>query len=463
MTIGTGPLYQRLAGAIENAIESGDLPPGEKLPPVRNLAFDIGVTVGTVSRAYALARERSLVSGEVGRGTYVLGDGAASKNHDAMLAPSVQPQTRNNSYSADYIRMNTTAAPDVDQQRLVSSLISKIAAEQPEDIASYIHRIPEHWRAAGARWLSAADWQPAKENVVPVWGAHSGLIAAIAAATLPGDRIVMDELSYAALARSASLMGRRIVTMRLGEEGTIPEEFESVCAQQHPKIAFIMHTYHNPTTATLSAEDRVKIAETARRYNVWLLEDLVYETLNPSSLPRLAQLAPERTFAVTSLAKSVVAGARGGWVACPSHMTEKVRAAHRLLSAEPFVTAELSARLVLEGHADEIRKRSRTRIRERIGLVRETLSGFDFKCDDFCPFIWLSLPDPWQSISFRMAAEAEDVLVDDEAEHKPLRTDHTFHRVRFGVTNPDSNGLTTGLQVLKRLLEHGPVIHSSYN
>ena len=55
------------------------LPAGAKLPPQRNLAFDIGVTIGTVSRAYAVARERGLVSGEVGRGTYVLGRDAADE------------------------------------------------------------------------------------------------------------------------------------------------------------------------------------------------------------------------------------------------------------------------------------------------------------------------------------------------------------------------------------------------
>ena len=40
---GDGPLYARLAGRIENAIETGDLPSGAKLPPQRNLAFDLGV------------------------------------------------------------------------------------------------------------------------------------------------------------------------------------------------------------------------------------------------------------------------------------------------------------------------------------------------------------------------------------------------------------------------------------
>ncbi len=72
LSTGDGPLYVRLADQIETSIESGDLKAGAKLPPQRDLAFDIGITIGTVGRAYALARERGLVNGEVGRGTYVL-------------------------------------------------------------------------------------------------------------------------------------------------------------------------------------------------------------------------------------------------------------------------------------------------------------------------------------------------------------------------------------------------------
>ncbi|TIQ94451.1 MAG: GntR family transcriptional regulator, partial [Mesorhizobium sp.] len=73
LTSGSGPLYQRLADSIETDIDRGVIDAGAKLPPQRDLAYDIGTTVGTVGRAYQLLRERGLVSGEVGRGTYVLG------------------------------------------------------------------------------------------------------------------------------------------------------------------------------------------------------------------------------------------------------------------------------------------------------------------------------------------------------------------------------------------------------
>src|SRR4051812_19311085 len=90
---GSGPIYVRLAERIEESIADGSLPAGAKLPPQRDLAYDIGVTIGTVGRAYALVRERGLVSGEVGRGTFVLG--REPEHHIASpIAPAALSGTR---------------------------------------------------------------------------------------------------------------------------------------------------------------------------------------------------------------------------------------------------------------------------------------------------------------------------------------------------------------------------------
>ena len=59
---GDTPFYLRLAAAIERAILEGALKPGDKLPPQRDIAFDLGVTVGTIGRAYQIARERGLTT-----------------------------------------------------------------------------------------------------------------------------------------------------------------------------------------------------------------------------------------------------------------------------------------------------------------------------------------------------------------------------------------------------------------
>src|ERR671919_548852 len=65
------PIYLGLAEAIAADVQSGKLRAGDRLPPQRELADALGVTVTTVTRGYAEAERLGLVSGEVGRGTYV--------------------------------------------------------------------------------------------------------------------------------------------------------------------------------------------------------------------------------------------------------------------------------------------------------------------------------------------------------------------------------------------------------
>ncbi|MGE5146467.1 MAG: GntR family transcriptional regulator, partial [Candidatus Eiseniibacteriota bacterium] len=85
----TGPRYQAIAEAILDAIGTGTLAPGDRLPPQRDLAWKLGVTVGTVSRAYMLAEQRGALSGEVGRGTYVRGPGFAGAAGTGTMLPPV--------------------------------------------------------------------------------------------------------------------------------------------------------------------------------------------------------------------------------------------------------------------------------------------------------------------------------------------------------------------------------------
>ena len=64
-------LYVRVADWIEARIKSGELKPGSRLPPERELAQETGVAYDTIRRAAVLLRERGLIITVHGRGTYV--------------------------------------------------------------------------------------------------------------------------------------------------------------------------------------------------------------------------------------------------------------------------------------------------------------------------------------------------------------------------------------------------------
>ncbi|WP_084365537.1 PLP-dependent aminotransferase family protein [Rhizobium sp. RU36D] len=462
---GDGPIYIRLADQMETAISEGILPAGSKLPPQRNLAYDLGVTIGTISRAYALMHERGLVSGEVGRGTYVLGRTDPHLNPSAGIevSPYAMGGTRPVTPPDGKIRFDSTAAPDVGQGQLLEKHISAILKDHPLDIASYTRTFPEHWFEAGARWLACGNWHPFAENVVPTLGAHAGVMAVISALTAPGDRIIFEHHTYSQISRSAGLAGRRTTLVDSDADGILPDDFERVCAQQHPKMAFIMSSAQNPTLATLPVERRKAIVDIARRYNVWLVEDNLYGAMSHNAIPLLAELGPERTFLVGGLSKAVAAGVRGGWVACPPHFSQRVRIAHRMMTGGiPFLLAELCARLVVSGDAAEISARCAQEIREREKIVTEHLTGYDYRSSPEIPFLWLKLPEPWLSGTYKNAAYTDGVLIDDEDEFKAGRSEKTTHRIRISFSAPQTRAeVLSGMRTLRHLLENGSAGYDS--
>jgi len=460
---GSGPLYIRLADKIEADIGEGVLPPGAKLPPQRNLAFDVGVTIGTVTRAYNLVRERGLVSGEVGRGTFVLNRETAGPAETERPSP-IHDGTRASAKEPGKLRMDTTSAPELGQAAIIQDLLGTITRSHPDKIGDYTRQWPAHWREAGSRWLSAAGWRPDPASVVPTLGVHAAIMAVIAATTAPGDKIAFEQLTYSSISRSANLIGRRSAVFRTDEHGADPEDFERLCAQQHPKLAFLMPVLHNPTLSAVQHHRLKAIADIARRYNVWLIEDSIYGTLMENAPTPLAAIAPERTFHVGGLSKAVAAGLRSGWVACPPHFAPRVQTAHKMVTGGiPFMLAELGAQIVNTGQADAIRAKVRVEIAAREALAREIFAGLDFSSHRNAPFLWMKIPEPWLSGPFKQVAANEGVLVDDEDEYKPGRTDQTFHRIRVGFSQPKSREeVASGFSIIRRLIDHASTGYDSY-
>ena len=459
-----GPLYLRLAERIESDIAQGVLPPGTKLPPQRNLAFDIGVTIGTVGRAYNLIRERGLVSGEVGRGTYV-----TSHKDLPLTEPASRTEpfggTRSAIIQSGNIRLDSTAAIDVGQSEAMERLLAGITRQYPGEISSYSRTLPVSWLDAGSKWLASAGWVPDPASIVPTLGAHSAILAIIAAVTVPGDKIAFEDLTYCSAARSANLMGRRSIIMHTQHGHATPDDFERLCAQQHPKLVFLMPSLHNPTATTMPEDYRRAFVEIARRYNVWIIEDEIYGSLMQNGQTPIAALAPERTFHIGGLSKSVAAGVRGGWVACPPHLAMRVYTAHKMVTGGmPFIMAELGAQLVNSGEADTIRSKICVEVKAREAIAREIFAGMNFISQPLSTFLWVKLPDPWLSATFKNAALNEGVLIDDEDEFKPGRTEKTFHRVRLGITVPASREeVRQGCTILRRLMENDNASYDSYS
>jgi DNA-binding transcriptional MocR family regulator len=128
-----------------------------------------------------------------------------------------------------------------------------------------------------------------------------------------------------------------------------------------------------------------------------------------------------------------------------------------------FLLSELSARLVLSGAADTFRKNVLAEIAARHELVQQYLGNFDLVSAPDAPFLWLKVPEPWLSGTFKAAAATSNVLIDDEDEFKSGRSGKVYHRVRIGITNPHTRDETAkGLMILRNLLDDSGAGYDSF-
>jgi len=446
-----GPRYLAIAEALQEDVSRGRLQPGARLPTHRELAYRLGVTVGTISRAYLEAERRGLVVGEVGRGTFVRRLGPDS----AQVGSIANPVPIN-------LALNQPA-PAAPASELATTLAHLSRQNDLEKLLAYRdERGHAAHREAGAAWLARSGIAAGAERIAVTCGTQHAFHVTLLAVTQPGDTLLVEALTYPGLKTLAARLGLRLQGIAIDREGLIPESLEAACREGKPRALFIMPTLHNPTTATLSAARRAAIAEIARRHDLLIVEDDIYGFLCDEHPGPIANLAPERTFYVTSVSKSLAAGLRLGYIAAPAEYVARIAAAIRssVWMAPPLI-AEIVTRWIRDGTAARLAEVCRQDVRRRQVRAMQILGGYDIETHPASFHLWLHLPEPWRWADFVAAAEKRGVRITPPDVFVAGRA-AAPHAVRVGLSAIESDArLESGLSRLAELLASPPELRLS--
>jgi DNA-binding transcriptional MocR family regulator len=396
-----GAKSKGIAADLARAIVSGELVAGEKLPPQRLLARQLGVTLGTVSRAYAELERRSLAYARVGDGTYVRHmDALASENAGSVdgaidLANNVAVVTA----EVDALRRSLGAIA-VDE-----GLMGRILGYQPEAGAM-------HHRAAGAHWLRRLGTSGDPARVMVTHGAQHAIAAVLRAIARPGDTVLTEALSYPGLIALAQSMRLQLIGVAIDNEGLEPAALDRAARTFRSRLLFCSPTLHNPTGATQSLARRHEIAEIARRRSLLVIEDAVHAVLCEQPPAALSTLLPDRSFLIASLSKAMAPGLRVGYLEAAQPWLDKVAASIRtdLWMMAPLM-AEIATRWIDDGDCERLMALQREAIQRRQVLARRLLAGQTMRMAPDFPHLWLELPVPWRAGTFMAALRQAGVLV----------------------------------------------------
>lgn len=437
------PRYLAIAEAMRADLLRGVLKPGDRLPTHRELAFRLGVTTGTVTRAYAEAEKFGILVGEVGRGTFL-------KHPGAQAAPFVTT-------GSSLIDLSQASPPYIHEyQDIDRALMQLMASPSRLDLLDYTppegHRLH---RAMGARWLARSGIDVGEDQIIVTSGAHPGLIATLASLSQPGDRLFVEGLNYPAIKPIARLLGVSLVPLEADENGLVPESLERAARAGEARLLYIVPTLQNPTTATLPLQRRQAIVEIARRFGLTLIEDDLFRLLDPRiQPPTLFTLAPERTYHVTSISKTLSPGLRVGFVTTPPGKGELLMRHQTVASGRAVGLAAEVARHWIEGDtADRILSAIIAENAARREIACDIFRGRIFRCSAGAPFLWLRLPDHWQPGDFARAALDQGVKISSGPVFAmDRRADDRAVRICFGGS-ADRTSFRSALGKLNSLLD----------
>ncbi len=444
-----GPRYRAIADAIAEDIARGVLAEGFRLPPHRKLAYALGVTVGTVTRAYREAERRGLVSGEVGRGTFVRSD-----SEGRFRSPLVVPETQ----APGEVDMGRNFTPDADLDTILAETLTDLSKER--GLSTLMHYQPAagmvRHREAGARWIVRSGLAAARpEQTLITVGAQHGISLALMALTRPGDTVMTESLTYPGALSLAGIHGVRLQGLAMDEEGLLPDALEAACRSGNSRVLYFTPTYHNPTGAVMSDQRRRDIGAIVETYAITAIEDDIFGWLRPDVLPPVAASAPGRVCYLSGF--KYAPGLRIGFLHAPEALLSQLTSVLRsTLWMAPPLSAEIAAHWINEGTAERLTVWHRREAATRQRLFQDVMGDFEYRLEKGAYHAWLHLPAPWLCDDFSSAAEARGVLVMPASTFAVGRT-NIPHSVRISLGCPPTrNDLQKGLARLVALLNEQP-------
>lgn len=388
-----GPKYQAVADALADAVDRGILRPGDRLPPQRALASRLGFDLTTITKAYDQARRNGLIDARGRAGSFILERPRASvpAAHLVDTGMNCPPLVANGLL-----------------QQAMGRAFQEVMADP--DACSLQYQRPggaPDVRTAGAILLDRVGLRAAPDQVVVTAGGQNALHAVLRAVAGPGDRIACAQFVYPGFRALAQRLSLELVPL----SEITGEALKAACDEGPIRALYVVPTNNNPTTETVPAVERERIAEAARRADIQILEDDAYGLLPDEPLPPVASFAPERSWYVLSTSKIISPALRVAFVRAPG-VAQALRLAadvHETAVMAPPVNAAMVGRWLGDGTFDRLVSAIREEAAARQTLAESLLGQSSYVSHARGYHLWLTLPDQVRAGELSAALNAEGI------------------------------------------------------
>lgn len=371
-------LQDQLFGAIQQAVQRGELAPGERLPSSRTLAADLDLGRNTVIAAMERLVAEGYLESRRGAGLFVAADLPAEGFRPAPA--TVQPglSRRAGRFAGIHAEGEGSARQplrpgqpalgefplDLWRRLSVQVLRRGGAALLGSGPAQGLLAL----RQALARYLAETRGVVCTpETIIIVSGAQQALDMIGRVLLDPGDAVALEDPGYIGAREALAGTGARLVPVPLDEQGFDPARLSSL--DPAPKLAMLTPSHQFPLGMTLPLGRRLALLAEARARGIWIVED-DYDCEYRYDGPPLQALqgldGGDRVLYVGTFSKVLFPGLRLGYVVLPPRLVEGFLRAKGTADgfAAPWPQATLAA-FITEGHLAQHVRRMRVLYRKR--------------------------------------------------------------------------------------------------
>lgn len=437
------PYYLTLANALEEDIVSGKLAAGTRLPPQRELADYLDLNFTTVTQAYNLCREKNLIYGVTGRGTFV--SPVSDKNNQFQRKRS-----------SDIIELALVTGFDRMKAPIIEASENVLKKGYIEELYSYTEPAGHlHQRAAGAHWMSRMDVHTDSEHTAIFSGAQNVISTALLSLFRIGDKLAVDEYTYSNLIGTARLSHIRLVPVKGDNCGMFAEALEEICKKEDIRGIFLMPNCANPTTYSITEQRKDELSQVIARHNLILIEDDntgVIPEQNSGYHSMFTRL-PDQTIYICNSTMALCNGLRVTFTAFPEAYRERLLNAQFHLNIKTSsLDAEIMTELILSGKAGKIMEQKAELAYRRNQLFDSIFTDAVKPGSPAAFFRWLPLPHlNIDEMELERQLLQQGVSVYGSYRFAVQRNQENF--IRLAISSPENEELLKkGLNIVKDFL-----------
>ena len=461
------PLYLSLAERLAGLASSGSLRPGARLPSVRALSEQHGVSISTAVQAYRTLEDRGVIEARPKSGFFVRRPRSLPPL-PATTRPPPRPVTVEVKAIADavydllgepgYVSFGAAAASEsLYANERVRRALARSARREVDALGCYATSLGAvELRQAISRRALNLGCELDHRDVVITNGCTESVALCLRAVTRPGDIVAIESPTYFGFLRALQALGLRAVEIPMQPRSGLSLEALEVALDTQPiKAVVAVPTVSNPIGSVMPGASKKRLAELLQRRGVPLIEDVICNELAPTEEARRAVRAFDRSGNVMlcgSFGKTLAPGLRGiGWVHAGRWSREVANLKRSLSGAGSAVVERAVAELLTHGGYDQSLRQLRRHFAEQVGAARQIIgaafpSGTKVTDPSGGYVLWVELPKAVDAVElYRRCIEQGIIVVPG-----PLFTTSTRYRnaLRLNAGAPWTADLEQGLRTV---------------